>query len=1176
MYRQINLFRTASRITATRTVGVRPSLATALSLFVIAAAIVLMMGLGSVVYIGVGKSLSDMQEADIKHHMEHTGQQIDTLIEHYSLALQDKAKFPFLIQGVMQPEIMGASLANFMDGIFLFGRHVQLVLLDYKGRLIHATKSDPLFNYWEQYWINELLEGAIKRHTGLKQTRTGYFWHVAVPVRFHQQVEGILVAELPFSALRENLFPTHDLLGATTRVEFLHKEQLVETYGSEATGASQDYPFPPLDLVLRFFWDRETLEKKREDLLLKIILSLSILTVLILCLALLAARHHIAKPLRSLRKLTHTIATGRRAEFASDEFPLKELQSLSKDFALMSEKIKRREKSLENEVRERREAEAALLASEQRFRTLVEYAPEAIIVLDLETRRFIDANENAVSLFGYPREILMKLGPVDLSPPMQAGGRSSAEQAPEILDNVEAGEVPIFEWIHRNATGREFPCEIRLVRLPTTGRKLIRGSITDITERKQVEELRRISELVFQTAMDRIAVVSLNYRYQRVSRAYYESLSLSEADIVGQHVADVVGEETFKKQVKPYLDVCFAGEEVEFEAWLTPGPGKSQPKYLVAKYSPLHNEIGSVVGALAISHDITERKRAEELLFEEKERAQVTLQSIGDAVISTDADGRIAFLNPIAEVLTGWPADEARGRLLADVFCIINEETREPTVDPVEACLKKGKIVGLANHTVLVSRSGKEYSIEDSAAPICNEKGAILGVVLVFKDVTEARLLSRQASYQASHDTLTGLINRSEFNRRLRRVLETAQAHFTNNALAYLDLDQFKLVNDTCGHVAGDELLRQLGQLLKQHIRRRDTLARLGGDEFGLLMEHCYIREAQGVVENLVEVIGNFSFPWGDHSFNIGVSIGLVAVDGNSSGAERILSAADSACYMAKEQGRNRVHVHQEDDKELARRHGEMQWAVRLPRAQEEDRFLLYFQKIAPIVDQDTDKGAHYELLLRMKDETGNLILPGAFLGAAERYNLSDRLDRWMITRAFRWLQAHPAHLEQLRICSINLSGLSLGNKAFLSDVIQELEESDIAPEKICFEITETVAIANLSSATNFINSLTELGCRFALDDFGSGLSSFAYLKNLPVDYLKIDGLFVKDILDDAMDLAMVRSINDIGHVMGKQTIAEFVESKAILEKLKEINIDYAQGYAIGQPKPLDEVLIPE
>lgn len=596
-------------------------------------------------------------------------------------------------------------------------------------------------------------------------------------------------------------------------------------------------------------------------------------------------------------------------------------------------------------------------------------------------------------------------------------------------------------------------------------------------------------------------------------------------------------------------------------------------KYVEESYEVILDEHGNALRSIGTIQEITEKKEAELALFEEKERAQVTLRSIGDAVISTDGKGIIEFLNSSAETLTGWSARKAEGQPLQKVFRIINEETRKPVQNPVMRCLEKGKIIGLANHTVLVSRSGKEYAIESSAAPIRSAKGILLGVVLVFKDVTQARHLSKKLIFQASHDELTGLINRREFKRLLKRVQDTAHSEATENALCYLDLDQFKLINDTSGHVAGDEVLRQLGQLLKKHIRRRDTLARLGGDEFGLLMEHCSVNEARQVAENLIKVVGDFSFSWEGHSFSIGVSVGLVAVNIESDGVDGVLSAADSACYVAKEQGRNRVHFHQAGDEKLAIRRGEMQWAVRLPRALAKDSFQLYFQEIMPLEDDNYNQVSHYELLLRMKGDEGKLSLPGNFLPAAERYNLSDKLDRWVINHAFSWFQNHPSHLEKMNICSINLSGSSLSNKTFLPFVIQALESSGIPSRKICFEITETSAIVNLTSATTFIKELKQLGCRFALDDFGSGFSSFAYLKNLPVDFLKIDGMFVKDILDDPIDLAMVKSINEIGHVMGKQTIAEFVENDAILERLREIGVDYAQGYGIGKPRPLNGLL---
>jgi diguanylate cyclase (GGDEF)-like protein len=380
------------------------------------------------------------------------------------------------------------------------------------------------------------------------------------------------------------------------------------------------------------------------------------------------------------------------------------------------------------------------------------------------------------------------------------------------------------------------------------------------------------------------------------------------------------------------------------------------------------------------------------------------------------------------------------------------------------------------------------------------------------------------------------------------RVLQSAQGTESEHALCYLDLDQFKVINDICGHIAGDELLRQLSQVLEAKVRRRDTLARLGGDEFGLLMEHCSLRQAGRVAETLQQTIQDFRFIWDERVFSIGASIGLVPIGASSESVTSVLSMADAACYAAKDAGRNRVHIYHEEDIDFARRHGEMELVSQINSALEEDRFHLVSQ-------------------LRMESEAGNTVSPDVFLPAAERYNISVKLDRWVISTAFAWLIGRAEHLEQLHLCSINLSGHSLGDKEFLQFIIRQFEETKLPEAKICFEITETAAIANLENATRFMKTLKERGCRFALDDFGSGLSSFAYLKNLPVDFLKIDGVFVKDIVDDPIALAMVKSINEIGQVLGKKTIAEFVENDIILEKLREIGIDYAQGYGVGRPQ---------
>ncbi len=459
---------------------------------------------------------------------------------------------------------------------------------------------------------------------------------------------------------------------------------------------------------------------------------------------------------------------------------------------------------------------------------------------------------------------------------------------------------------------------------------------------------------------------------------------------------------------------------------------------------------------------------------------------------------------------------------------------------------------------------------ESHHTPRFSEQGEILGCIGVAVDITKRRQADEKLSYQASHDELTGLINRAEFERRAERFLSINQQEKGEHALCFIDLDQFKVINDTCGHIAGDELLRQLGKVLKKAVRRGDTLARLGGDEFGVLVEHCSLDQSQRVARELQNAVQEFQFSWEGQSFRVGASIGLVAINETTPNLTELLKQADAACYMAKDLGRNRIHTYHPDDAELAQRHGEMQWVARINQALEQNRFCLHAQAIVSLAGS-TER--HYELLLRMLDEKGEIIPPGAFLPAAERYNLIEQLDAWVIKNALTLLAAHPDFVKQVHFITINLSGPSLASSAFLASIISQLEVYGIEPGKICFEVTETVAISNLSAAITFITTLRKIGCRFALDDFGSGLSSFGYLKTLPVNYLKIDGMFVRGIVDDPIDHAMVKSINDIGHVMGMQTIAEFVENDEIKSKLKEIGVNYAQGYGIERPRPLDELL---
>jgi diguanylate cyclase (GGDEF)-like protein/PAS domain S-box-containing protein len=576
-----------------------------------------------------------------------------------------------------------------------------------------------------------------------------------------------------------------------------------------------------------------------------------------------------------------------------------------------------------------------------------------------------------------------------------------------------------------------------------------------------------------------------------------------------------------------------------------------------------HN--GRLIRLLGVEVDITERKLYEDALFREKESAQITLQSIGDGVITTDAKCNVEYVNPVAEELTGWKVDDASGRPIDEIFRGFHEETCEPLENPLAVSIRRDRAIKSVRPTLLIRRDGNELYIESTASPIRDGKGTVSGGVLVFHDVSESRDLNRRLSYHASHDILTGLVNRAEFENRVERALKSARARETSYALLYLDLDQFKIVNDSCGHSAGDALLGQLGTLLKSKIRWRDTLARLGGDEFGVLLESCSLDEAMNSAETLRMAIGEYKFVWEERTFRLGVSVGVVPITADNENVAALLTAADSACAAAKEAGRNRIHSFQENDIDLMRRRREMQWAARINNALEENRFELFRQTIQPL--QVEEEGAHYEILLRMRDENGGIISPGLFIEAAERYGITPSIDRWVIRSAFRWLVSEADERERLSLCSINLSGQSLGDEKFLPFVIDQFQMSGIDATKICFEITETAAIASYSQANRFINALKELGCMFALDDFGTGLSSFGYLKHFPVDFLKIDGSFVKEILHDPIDREMVRSINEIGHLTGKRTIAEFAENEEIITMLRGMGIDYAQGYGVSEPK---------
>ena len=571
---------------------------------------------------------------------------------------------------------------------------------------------------------------------------------------------------------------------------------------------------------------------------------------------------------------------------------------------------------------------------------------------------------------------------------------------------------------------------------------------------------------------------------------------------------------------------------------------------------------------VAVVRDITARRAMEESLRLEKERLRVTLHAIGDAVVATDADGLVTYLNPVAERLLGVASADMLGQPHEDVVRTADAETRRMSRSPVATALAGNATVQVGGECTLLRPDGTFLAIEGSAAPIPGANDRPAGVVLVFQDVTEARALVRRMAYDASHDELTGLVNRRAFEEQVRAAL--AEGADTAHAVLYIDLDQFKVVNDTCGHGAGDQLLRRIAGELRGRVRAHDTLARLGGDEFAVLLRECPLDAAIRIADALRRTVETFRFAWGDRAFAVGASIGVVACTGGQSLAD-VLSAADSACYIAKEKGRNRVHVHRPDDADVVQRTGEMQWASRLASALEQGRFALYGQRIVPVRGDGDGDVDHLEVLLRLREDDGRIVPPMAFLPAAERYGLMPGIDRWVVEHALASL-ARAGASPATRL-SINLSGHTLSDEGFAGFVEAAFARHGVGYERVCFEITETAAIASLAHAERFIRWFREQGGRFSLDDFGSGLSSFAYLKRLPVDFLKIDGAFVRSLLDDSADEAMVSAVNHVGHVMGLKTVAEFVESEDILRRLQALGVDFAQGYGIHRPEPLADAL---
>ncbi|HHM04820.1 MAG TPA: EAL domain-containing protein [Gammaproteobacteria bacterium] len=569
----------------------------------------------------------------------------------------------------------------------------------------------------------------------------------------------------------------------------------------------------------------------------------------------------------------------------------------------------------------------------------------------------------------------------------------------------------------------------------------------------------------------------------------------------------------------------------------------------------------------ALGREISERKLAEIALAEEKEKAEVTLRSIGEGVIVTDARGRIEAMNPVAQTLVGYSEQEALGRDLMDVLKVVNEDTLKPLPSPVVDCLRHDRVIKYTQFSLLLGCHGQHYAIDLSASPIRGRHGRKLGSVIVFRDVSAQRRTARELAYHAQHDALTGLVNRREFERRLGQMLASSREYGARHALCYLDLDQFKLVNDTVGHMAGDELLKQVTALLQEGVRERDTLARLGGDEFGVLLDNCPVDKALTIAETLVATVRDYRFVWEGRSFEVGASIGVVPITADSVDVAHALREADAACYTAKTLGRNRVHLLAGDDApKAARKDGPLRLNA-LREALAGKKFSLFYQPVMPLLPQ-LGRIPYHEMLVRLVGAGGRMLLPGAFIPTAERFGLMADVDRWVIRRTLRWLAGRSG--DGLVVGAVvNLSAGALQDDALLDVVGEGLSQNRVAPERLCFDVAETTLVHHIHHASRLFAGLHELGCRVAVDDFGGGLASFSYLKKMPVDYFKIAGTFTTGMLDSASDRAIVRAIKQVADAMGVATVAKRVENEALVKLITETGIDYVQGHAIAEPRPL-------
>lgn len=643
-------------------------------------------------------------------------------------------------------------------------------------------------------------------------------------------------------------------------------------------------------------------------------------------------------------------------------------------------------------------------------------------------------------------------------------------------------------------------------------------------------------------------------------------IGLEAPQLIGREVADLV-KPAYRALFRNTMSKRLAGEDVPRRLEIQLINGNEAGLWVEAQSSSI--EFHGRPAILTVARDVSHRKSLEVSLSRSKRQAQYTLESIAEGVITTDNDGLIDYMNQAAETLIGANRDDAAGHRIGELFTLVDDADRRPLGDPVERCLAMRRRVNMGRRAVMVTVDGEhEHSVEITASPIRGPGSSISGTVVVFHDVGELRGLTQKMSYQATHDPLTGLINRREFERRLDEAMDDAHAEEAVHMLFYMDLDRFKAVNDSCGHLAGDNMLREVAGLIKDQVRDSDFVGRLGGDEFGALLIGCPIDKARQIAQDICNAIADYRFVWKDKIFNIGISVGLVEISHVSGTLQDVMSAADSACYVAKQEGRGKVHVYSARDEAIARERGDIQWLRQLQEALHENKFVLAVQPIIAMAG-GVDSGPSAEVLIRLPDGHGRTADTAEFLRPAERYQLMPQIDRWVVNAALTALSSGEIKIASGRSCALNLSGQTLGDESFLGFVVEALDRTGVAPSSICFEVTEKAILSNVQHAQRFIEVLHGIGCEFSLDDFGSGMGSFSSLKHLPIDYLKIDGTYTRNLQADEVNQEMVLAMIKLARTMQFRIVAEEVEHQEDFDWLRNVGVDFVQGHFVEPPAPL-------